>query len=58
MVIRQARRFCFFGTQYRLLTRNGTKVFRVHGNEKLTAFLELESAIRATERPEGCGGVK
>jgi len=27
----------------------------VHADEKLTAFLELESAIRAAERPEDCG---
>jgi hypothetical protein len=27
----------------------------VRADEKLTAFLELESAIRAAERPEDCG---
>jgi len=26
----------------------------VHANELLTAFMELESAIRAAERPEDC----
>jgi hypothetical protein len=30
--------------------------FVVRADEKLTAFLELESAIRAAERPEDCGG--
>jgi hypothetical protein len=28
----------------------------VRANEKLTAFLELEAAIRAAERPADCGG--
>jgi hypothetical protein len=27
----------------------------VRADEKLTAFLKLESAIRAAERPEDCG---
>jgi len=36
--------------------RDDGKRFVVHTEEKLTAFLELESAIRAAERPEGCGG--
>ena len=27
----------------------------MHADEKLTAFVELESAIRAAERPEDCG---
>jgi len=31
------------------------KRFIVRADEKLTAFLELESAIRAAERPEDCG---
>jgi hypothetical protein len=30
--------------------------FVVHAGEKLTAFMELESTIRATERPEDWGG--
>ena len=29
--------------------------FVVRADEKLTAFIELESAIRAAERPEDCG---
>jgi hypothetical protein len=32
------------------------KRFVVHAEEKLTAFLELESAIRAAEHPEDCEG--
>ena len=32
--------------------------FVVHADEKLTAFLELKSTIRAAERPEDCGGRK
>jgi hypothetical protein len=36
--------------------RGDGKRFIVHADEKLTAFLELESAIRAAERPEDCGG--
>jgi hypothetical protein len=28
--------------------------FVAHADEKLTAFLELETAIRATERPDEC----
>jgi hypothetical protein len=28
----------------------------VRADEKLTAFMELESTIRAAERPEDCGG--
>jgi hypothetical protein len=35
--------------------RGDGKRFVVHADEKLTAFLELESAIRAAERPEDCG---
>jgi hypothetical protein len=27
----------------------------VHAEEKLSPFVELESAIRAAERPEDCG---
>jgi hypothetical protein len=38
--------------------RDDGKRFVVRADEKLTAFLELESAIRAAERPEDCGGVK
>ncbi len=30
--------------------------FIVRADELLTAFLELESAIRAAERPGDCGG--
>ena len=29
--------------------------FVVHADEKLTAFVELESVIRAAGRPEDCG---
>jgi hypothetical protein len=35
--------------------RGDGKRFVVHAEEKLTAFLELESTIRATERPDECG---
>jgi hypothetical protein len=35
--------------------RDNGKRFVVRSDEKLTAFLELESAIRAAERPEDCG---
>ena len=35
--------------------RDDGKRFVVHADEKLTAFLELESAIRAAERPEDSG---
>ena len=40
--------------------RGDGKRFVVRAEEKLTAFLELESAIRAAERPEDCGarGIK
>ena len=31
------------------------KCFIVRADEKLTAFVELESAICAAERPEDCG---
>jgi len=34
------------------------KRFVVRADEKLTAFLELESTIRAAERPEDCGARK
>jgi hypothetical protein len=34
------------------------KRFIVRADEKLTAFLELKSAIRAAERPQDCGGRK
>jgi hypothetical protein len=36
--------------------RDNGQRFVVHADEKLTAFSELESTIRATERPEDCGG--
>jgi hypothetical protein len=35
--------------------RDDGKRFVVHADEKLTAFVELESTIRAAERPEDCG---
>ena len=35
--------------------RDGNR-FVVRADEKLTALLELESAVRAAERPEDCGG--
>jgi hypothetical protein len=35
--------------------RDDGKRFVVHADEKLTAFVELESVIRAAERPEDCG---
>jgi hypothetical protein len=38
--------------------RDDGKRFVAHADEKLTAFLELEAAIRAAERPEDCGGRK
>ena len=34
--------------------RGDGKRFVVRADEKLTAFLELESTIRAAERPEDC----
>ena len=36
--------------------RSDGQRFVVHADEKLTAFLELESAIRAAECPQDCGG--
>jgi hypothetical protein len=36
--------------------RDNGKRFVVHAEEKLTAFLEPESTIRAAERPEDCEG--
>jgi hypothetical protein len=36
--------------------RGDGKRFVARADEKLTAFVELESAIRAAERPEDCGG--
>jgi hypothetical protein len=36
--------------------RDDGQRFVVHADEKLTAFLELESAIRAAECPQDCGG--
>ena len=38
--------------------RDGGKRFVVRADKKLTAFLELESTIRAAERQEDCGGRK
>jgi hypothetical protein len=35
--------------------RDNGKRFVVRADEKLTAFLELESATRAAERPDECG---
>jgi len=35
--------------------RDDGRRFIVRAEEKLTAFVELESAIRAAERPEDCG---
>jgi len=35
--------------------RDDGKRFVVRADEELTAFLELEAAIRAAERPEDCG---
>jgi hypothetical protein len=35
--------------------RDDGKRFVVHAEELLTAFMELESVIRAAERPEDCG---
>jgi len=36
--------------------RDDGKRFVGRADEKLTALLELESTIRAAERPEDCGG--
>jgi len=36
--------------------RDNGKRFVVHAEEKLTAFMKLESTIHAAERPEDCGG--
>jgi hypothetical protein len=36
--------------------RGDGKCFLVRAEDKLTMFLELESTIRAAERPEDCGG--
>ena len=38
--------------------RGNGKRFVVHADELLTAFVELESAIRSGERPEDCGARK
>jgi hypothetical protein len=38
--------------------RDDGKSFVVRADEKLTAFLELESATPAAERPEDCGGLE
>jgi hypothetical protein len=35
--------------------RGDGKRFVVRADEKVTAFVELESTIRAAERPEDCG---
>jgi hypothetical protein len=42
----------------RMRTATTASVFVVHAEETLTAFLELESTIRAAERQEDCGGRK
>jgi hypothetical protein len=36
--------------------RDDGQRFIVRADEKLTAFVELELAVRAAERPEDCGG--
>jgi hypothetical protein len=41
--------------QTRIAATEG-KRFVVRADEKLTAFVELESTIRAAERPEDCEG--
>jgi hypothetical protein len=47
------------GERSGLLTHTATmESVVVRADEKLTAFLELESAIRAAERPEDCERVK
>ena len=38
--------------------RDDGKRFVVQADEKLTEFVEIESAIPAAERPEDCEGVK
>jgi hypothetical protein len=38
--------------------RDDGKRFIVHADEKLTAFLELESVIRTAERPEDYEGLE
>ena len=38
--------------------RDNGKHFVVHAEEKLTAFVELEAATRAAERPQDCERVK
>jgi len=38
--------------------RGDGKRYVVRADEKLTAFLELESVIRAAEHPEDCGARK
>jgi hypothetical protein len=38
--------------------RDDGKRFIVRADEKLTVFVELESLIRAAERPEDCGARK
>jgi hypothetical protein len=38
--------------------RDDGKRFVVRADDKLTAFLELESVIRAAERPKDCGAPK
>ena len=38
--------------------RDDGKRFVVHADEKLTAFIELESAVGAAERSEDCGARK
>jgi hypothetical protein len=51
MFLRSARHMAIPG-----ISTNDRERFIVHADEKLTAFVELESTIRAAERPEDCGG--
>ena len=43
-------------TMLNTIRDNRRKRFVVRADEKLTAFLELDSAIRAAECPQDCGG--
>jgi hypothetical protein len=51
MFLRSARHMAIPG-----ISTNNRERFIVRADEKLTAFLELESAIRAAECPQDCGG--
>jgi hypothetical protein len=51
MFLRSARHMAIPG-----ISTNDRERFIVRADEKLTAFLELESAIRAAECPQDCGG--